>query len=147
MLQTQRLRRQVPPFCEPAADAGWRDGGALAQAVASVFRGAATVRHDAAAPPARAFAFEVHIWRLRQPPALAAEAAAGSRAGVAGAGIGGGDEDEAVLVVPVLLALAAPTPAAEAANRRRFERWVDRLRADVLRTGRRWRRAQNAAEG
>jgi hypothetical protein len=102
------------------------------------------VRDDAAATPARAFAFEVHIWRLRQPAAAAAEAVAGSRAGGAGAS-SGGEEDEPVLVVPVLLALAAPSPAVEAANRRRFERWVDRLRADILRTGRRWRRAQSAA--
>jgi hypothetical protein len=34
----------------------------------------------------------------------------------------------------------APDPSAAQTNRGRFERWADRLRADVERTSRRWRR-------
>ena len=116
----------TPPFC----DAVGRAAAAHAASVLAVFRGHATLlggsRDDAAATAHRIFSFEVQVWRLRDPALLR--------------GASGGDDDEPVLVVPVLLALDAPDAAAEAAHRRRFDRWADRLRADVLRTGRRWRR-------
>ena len=116
----------MAPFCEGACESSWRVGG-LSPATLAVFRGHAVL------PAAPSFLFEVQIWRLRAPVPDLASAPAPAPA----------SSDEPLLIVPVLLASNAHCGADEAANRRRFDRWAERLRADVLRTGRRWRRLQS----
>ena len=136
----------LPPFLETgAADkSAWRCGGALAPACLAVFRGLA-VRPAAgggggsaegAAADAPCFTFEVQVWQLRAPA-------------------DDGGAPAALLVVPAMLAAWQEPPRRRGAdvasagdgalgcgaNRARFDRWAERLRADVGQTSRRWRRA------
>jgi len=163
---SSQLRRAAAPqaVCVAAYRGTVTAAGGTANSSAPQSAGAGGVagRPLEAAAAEACFTFEVQVWA---PPPLRA-AATSTRVAAAAPSDGTPDCTDGFLVVPLLLALndagsceaagtlpcsssstaadAAPNamlaPSAALTNRGRFERWADRLRADVERTSRRWRR-------